>query len=81
MRKLDVSGIINQHVKTLRRYGSENVSKTDLFTFYGIPGITSTLIYAINTPLVHDAYNVSITVFGIFIALLLNVQVAIFAVF
>lgn len=79
--KIDVSYIIRDHFRTLRNAATGRPSAFDFLLFYGVPLIAATSAYCIdidvNKP---DIYNVSITFFGIFIALLLNLQVAIFAI-
>jgi hydrogenase-4 membrane subunit HyfE len=80
--KIDIRHIIGDHLKTLRNAKSESVSIVDFFLFYVFPLAVAGLAYYFNLKFAKaDIYNVSITLFGIFIALLLNVQVAIFSIF
>ena len=79
--KIDVRYIIRDHLRTLRNADTGKTSAFDVLLFYFAP-----LAVAISAWWSHidlkkaDAYNVSITFFGIFIALLLNLQMAIFAI-
>jgi hypothetical protein len=49
--------------------------------FYTMPIFIGCAVYISHIKLEKDVYSVSITFFGIFLALLLNLQVAIFAIF
>lgn len=79
--KIDIRYIIRDHLRTLRNAETKRVSVFDILLFYVLPIVLagSAWWYSIDLKKV-DAYNVSITFFGIFIALLLNLQVAIFAI-
>ncbi|RMB27734.1 hypothetical protein C8J47_3266 [Sphingomonas sp. PP-F2F-G114-C0414] len=79
--KINISSIIRDHWKTLRRADSKSLSYYDLLLFYGAPTLLAGFFYWEAMALTRDAYNVSITFFGIFIALMLNIQVAIFGIF
>jgi hypothetical protein len=57
------------------------VSTFDIFLFYVVPSIAAAAAIYARVLLKVDAYNISITFFGIFIALILNIQVAIFSIF
>lgn len=73
--------IIHDHLDTLHQFGSNKRSKQELFLFFGLPIILSAASYWTIDFAKIDFYNVSITFFGIFIALLLNIQVAVFGIF
>ncbi len=79
--KINILPIFVDHFSTLRNARNGKYSKFDFFVFYALP------ICAAVTPWFYDIrfdnsfYTLSITFFGIFIALLLNVQVAIFSIF
>lgn len=79
--KIDVRRIFYDHLATL--YNAENgkVSLSDLLTFYAFPVVVGFVCFLSNVMLSREVYNLSITFFGIFIGLLLNIQVAIFAIF
>jgi hydrogenase-4 membrane subunit HyfE len=79
--KIDVSSIVRDHIDTLYDARSNRKSKLDLLVFYGIPVVISFCAYYSEFKVTKDVYNVSITFFGIFIALLLNIQVAMFSIF
>jgi hypothetical protein len=79
--KIDVRYIIKDHFRTLRNAEDGRTSVFDVFLFYVMPVLTACLSYqqgfVFNKA---EVYSVSITFFGIFIALLLNLQVAIFSI-
>ena len=79
--KIDIRYIIRDHFKTLRNAETKKASAFDIFLFYVLPAALAVWAYWDHINLKKpDVYNVSITFFGIFIALLLNLQVAIFAI-
>jgi hypothetical protein len=78
--KIDVIPIVADHLDTLRDHRSGRRSLVDVLIFYGAP-LACAAIPTFHKIAFDDAfYNLSITFFGIFIALLLNVQVAIFGI-
>jgi hypothetical protein len=79
--KIDVSRILTDHLDTLRDVRSGKRSSVDLALFYLLPMAFGSIMYWRHLSLSNDVYNVSITFFGIFIALLLNIQVAVFGIF
>ena len=79
--KINVASIVRDHWATLHNAGSNSTSWADILLFYGLPGLSGVVAYAISLTIKSDSYNVSITFFGIFVALLLNIQVAIFGIF
>ena len=79
--KIDVRYIFRDHLRTLRNAETRRASVFDILLFYFLPTALAVLVYYKGVDLKKvDAYNVSITFFGIFIALLLNIQVAIFSI-
>jgi len=82
MTKIDVSGIVIEHIKTLRNASSQKLSPIDVFLFYGLPVLLGGMAFWFGVFVVsRDIYNISVTFFGIFIALFINIQVAVFGVF
>jgi uncharacterized MAPEG superfamily protein len=79
--KIDVSSIVVDHIRTLHVADSKRVSFSDLLLFYATPFAAALGSDRLDLEARADAYNASITFFGIFIALLLNIQVAMFAIF
>lgn len=79
--KINVLSIIGDHWGTLYDARSNSRSKLDVVIFYGAPLIASIAAFHYGFRSSENIYNVSITFFGIFIALLLNIQVAIFGIF
>jgi len=79
--KINVFLIVRDHLRTLRSFPSEKLSANDIITFFVFPVLFAIIAYHFSMTVKDDFYNVSITFFGIFIALLLNIQVAIFGIF
>lgn len=79
--KIDFRSIIIDHVATLHDDKRNCVAASDIIIFYTFPIILSVLAHFVDVPIDRDVYNVSITFYGIFVALLLNIQVAIFGIF
>lgn len=79
--KLDIQSIVRDHCRTLVDKQSLKPSIADFVIFFGLPLIIAIFVGKRGFLLKTDVYNVSVTFFGIFIALLLNMQVAIFAIF
>lgn len=79
--KINVYSIIRCHWRTLSRADTGKISASDIFLFYVLPAAAGLIAYIFCFTVKTDVYNVSITFFGIFIALLLNIQVAMFAIF
>ena len=79
--KIDLRPIIHDHIATLRDDQAQRRSYSDLALFYGLPIAFGASCYHQEIALDREAFNASITFFGIFIALLLNVQVAIFSIY
>jgi len=79
--KIDVTSIIIAHWQTLYNAEKKRTSYFDICAFYVTPVILAVITYASGVQFKPDHYNASITFFGIFLALLLNIQVAIFAIF
>jgi hypothetical protein len=79
--KIDISSILRDHGATLRNEGKSTISLIDICIFYLFPIAAGIVAFSFCLRLEKDVYNVSITFFGIFLALLLNLQVAIFAIF
>lgn len=79
--KIDLRPIVYDHMATLRNDETQRRSYPDLALFYGLPIAFGVGCYYKTISLDREAFNASITFFGIFIALLLNVQVAIFSIY
>jgi hypothetical protein len=79
--KINIARIVQDHISTLYDARTGKLSYTDLAIFLAIPALFSAISFIRNFSVKAEFYNVSITFFGIFIALLLNIQVAIFAIF
>lgn len=79
--KIDFRRIIKDHIYTLKDGDNGKILKLDIFLFFILPLIVAAISAYFKPTINRDFYNVSITFFGIFIALLLNIQVAIFGIF
>ncbi len=79
--KIGIASIVRDHLSSLYDADTKRISIFDVVLFFGIPLSLSLSSYFAGLSLTPEAYNVSITFFGIFIALLLNIQVAMFAIF
>ncbi|MCK6600084.1 MAG: hypothetical protein L6Q37_17100 [Bdellovibrionaceae bacterium] len=79
--KINISLIIVDHFKTLNNKKTNKINITDIVVFYIAPFLMSFMPYFIDVKINKDIYNISITFFGIFVALLLNIQVVIFSIF
>lgn len=79
--KFNVLHIISEHIETLKDEKTGKKSWGDLIAFYAIPVGVIALMFLAGSEFDRDSYGLSITFFGIFIALLLNIQVAIFSVY
>lgn len=79
--KINISHIISGHVRSLGDGNKGYVFFVDLFIFYFVPGLIAYLFVFVDVPIHRDVYNVMISAFAIFGALLLNVQVALFSIY
>ncbi|GLQ67191.1 hypothetical protein [Gluconobacter kondonii] len=75
-----MTDIVIDHFNTLRDE-NKKINNFDVFIFFVVPIIFGVIINLLHIRFDKDFYNTSITFFGIFIALLLNIQVAIFGIF
>lgn len=79
--KINVLSIFWDHFGTLYDSRSNRASLFDIGLFYVAPIFSALFAYYFGITLKSEAYNISITFFGIFIALILNIQVAMFSIF
>lgn len=79
--KIDVGRIVTDHLATLQRHNSRSTSYGDIALFYGVPILAALCVLYFQAKISREFHNVSITFFGIFSALLLNIQVAVFGIF
>ncbi|MCT7373440.1 hypothetical protein [Chelativorans salis] len=79
MQKINVFGIVSWHLNTLRNEKGR-LLWSDIGTFYGVPIAMGLVFFLLNWRIPKDAFGLSITVFSIFAALLLSVQVALYSV-
>src|SRR5689334_16067667 len=78
--KINPTAIIRDHLGTLHNAKTGKLSILDVFVFYALPLAAGLAAYLFHLCVDRDVYNVSITFYGIFVALLLNIQVAIFSI-
>lgn len=79
--KINILPILIDHFNTLRNAKNGRYSIFDFILFYASPIAGSIASLFLCVKFDDSFYNLSITFFGIFIALLLNVQVAVFGIF
>ncbi|MGU3577082.1 hypothetical protein ACLBWZ_16325 [Brucellaceae bacterium C25G] len=79
MHKINVLSIVNSHLRSLQNPNGK-LSIGDVFTFYGIPLLLGALIVLFQWEVPEKTIELSISVFSIFAALLLSVQVALYGV-
>jgi len=79
MQKINVISIVIRHLKTLS-HDDGSLVWSDLLTFYLIPVVAGAAFFYFNWRVPKDAVALSISVFSIFAALLLSVQVALYSV-
>ena len=80
LAKINIFQIITDHVATLKDYGRPRISKFDIFLFFIVPLLGSSLLVALKIQLNNALVNLLITVFSIFAGLLFNLQVLMFDV-
>ncbi len=79
--KINPSRIVIDHWSTFTNAETNRRSIWDFLIFYGLPACIAIMLHDSTALASKDFYNISITFFGIFIALLLNLQVAVFGIF
>jgi hypothetical protein len=79
--KANVLHIVSGHLDTLKNPGEKRYHRPDVLLFFGLPALLVIGGVILAKPLKPDVYGVSISVFSIFSALLLNVQIALFSVY
>lgn len=82
--KVNVWFIISQHFETLSTQcpdGRKRVSFADILLFFGAPIILGCIGFYLGIELKEAVFELSVSVFAIFSALLLSVQVAMYGVF
>lgn len=80
MFKIDILPIIRDHFSTLHAKGRPALVLFNVIIFFALPIAVGALAYRNGLSLDRESLNVTITFFGIFVALLLNIQVAVFAI-
>lgn len=81
MSKVSPFEIIRAHFDTLRNDAKARVSITDWIIFYGVPALLGSITWLSGQLVTNEVFSGSGSIFGIFVGLLLNVQVAIFGIF
>jgi hypothetical protein len=80
MHKINIIGIIIAHLRTLRSGEAKKISKLDFFVMYIFPIFVGIAAYLTGWCISSSAIELSVTVYSIFAALLLSVQVALYGV-
>lgn len=78
MHKINVSSVIKSHLDTLSEKG--RLIRDDLLIFYVLPVLLAVAVVVMKWEVPEKALELSISVFSIFAALLLSVQVAMYGV-
>ncbi len=77
--KINVSGIVRDHVRTLKDYAANRVSAGDILLFFVLPALVSLLmVLVLHFSLDGAAINVLITSLSVFSALLFNLLILIY---
>ena len=79
MKKLNITNILYDHIKTLCDDLTRKVSKSDIFTFYGVPLLLGLILCFVPIDLPDNFIGNIIAVFSIFSALLFSAQIALYA--
>ncbi len=79
--KIDFRIIVSKHLRTLADAQTGKLSVWDMIVFFAFPLAAGTYVYLEQLKVSKEVHNLSVTFFGIFVALLLNIQVAIFGVY
>ncbi|MGF0540387.1 hypothetical protein ACQQ2Q_20525 [Agrobacterium sp. ES01] len=78
--KANVFHIIQAHLATLKIDGEARYHRPDILLFFILPLLIAVMAWAFGGSIEKDTFSVSISVFAIFSALLLNVQIALFSI-
>jgi hypothetical protein len=78
--KINVSGIVLDHLGTLKELDSQSPSKYDLSLFFVFPLLISILFSVLNIRLDKDLVSILINVFAIFAGLLFNLLILMYDV-
>ena len=79
--KVNIWQIILDHIDTLRNDVSKKISAVDIIIFFLLPVLVGVAAPYFYIEMSKEFYSISITFFGIFVALLLNFQVATFGIY
>jgi hypothetical protein len=80
MNKINVYRIVVDHIRTLKRLGSDSCSPADVFIFFVLPILLGALGYWGGASFKSDVINVIVTAFSIFAALLFNLLLLIYSI-
>ena len=78
--KINIFHIVYGHLLTLRFGDEGKYSKIDILLFFLFPIIIGVISFYFDVRLGKEAFGISISIFSIFSALLLNVQIALFGI-
>ena len=78
MQKINITSVVSSHLDTLRSRGK--LVKLDIAVFYVFPVLVGAAAWLLKWEVPEKALELSISVFSIFAALLLSVQVAMYSV-
>jgi len=78
LTKINVFGIVKEHLKTLRKYGKKRMSISDAFTFIIIPLVCASYLLYKNLSLTEGTINTIIAALSIFAGFLFNLLAIVF---
>jgi hypothetical protein len=79
--KINISGIIKDHLGTLKNYGSNSYSVSNILLFFVLPFVFSIVfVYVFDLSLNKDVIGILINVFSIFAGFLFNLLVLVYDV-
>lgn len=77
--KINILSVFAEHISTLKKYGSDEYSRSDIIIFLVSPAILAfILLFACNIPLKGNLITILVTSFSIFAALLFNLLLLIY---
>jgi drug/metabolite transporter (DMT)-like permease len=79
--KINITQIVLDHLKTLRDAETDRIHVSEILLFFISPCAVGFIAYWNGINIAKEVHNLSVTFFGIFIALLLNMQVAMFGIY
>ncbi len=79
--KANIFHIISAHIDTLCDDNTSKILFVDMFIFYALPAYIADVAIFFDLKLDDNVFSLAVSVFSIFAALLLSVQIALFSIF